>query len=203
MKQILQSLKTGMVELADIPCPKAGPGQLLIRTRSSLISAGTERMLVDFGKANLLDKARQQPDKVRMVLDKIRTDGLVPTLTAVKNKLDQPLALGYCNAGVVIDVGPGVQGVAVGDRMASNGKHAEIVNVPVNLCAKVPNGVSDDEAASIVQKIERASGHTVEATRSVDPKLIGGIVLQVGSHRLDASVRGRLNRLRHELVTRS
>lgn len=150
MKQILQSLKTGTVELADIPCPKAGPGQLLIRTRSSLISAGTERMLVDFGKANLLDKARQQPDKVRMVLDKIRTDGLVPTLTAVKNKLDQPLALGYCNAGVVIDVGPGVQGVAVGDRMASNGKHAEVVSVPAILCAKVPDGVSDEAAAFTV-----------------------------------------------------
>ena len=147
MKQILQSLKTGSVELVDIPCAKAGPGQLLIRTRSSLISAGTERMLVDFGKANLLDKARQQPDKVRMVLDKIRTDGLVPTLTAVQNKLDQPLALGYCNAGVVIAVGPGVQGFAIGDRVASNGKHAEVVSVPAILSAKLPDAVTDEAAA--------------------------------------------------------
>ena len=150
MKQILQSLKTGSVELADIPCPKARPGQLLIRSRASLISAGTERMLVDFGKANLLEKARQQPDKVRMVLNKIKTDGLVPTLTAVQNKLDQPLALGYCNAGVVIDVGQGVQGFAVGDRVASNGKHAEVVSVPAILCAKVPDGVSDEAAAFTV-----------------------------------------------------
>lgn len=150
MKQILQSLKTGSVELADIPCPKTGPGQLLIRSRSSLISAGTERMLMDFGKANLLDKARQQPDKVRMVLDKIKTDGLVPTLMAVQNKLDQPLAIGYCNVGVVIDVGPGVQNFAIGDRVASNGKHAEIVNAPAILCAKVPDSVSDEAAAFTV-----------------------------------------------------
>ncbi len=107
-------------------------------------------MLVDFGKANLLEKARQQPDKVRMVLDKIKTDGLVPTLTAVQNKLDQPLALGYCNAGVVIDVGQGVQGFAVGDRVASNGKHAEVVSAPAILCAKVPDGVSDEAAAFTV-----------------------------------------------------
>lgn len=107
-------------------------------------------MLVDFGKANLLDKARQQPDKVRMVLDKIKTDGLVPTLAAVQSKLDQPLPLGYCNAGVVIDVGPGVQGFAVGDRVASNGKHAEVVSVSAILCAKVPDSVTDETAAFTV-----------------------------------------------------
>lgn len=107
-------------------------------------------MLVEFGKAGWIDKARQQPDKVRMVLDKIRTDGLMPTMEAVFNKLGQPLPLGYCNVGVVADVGAGVSGFARGDRVASNGKHAEIVNVPVNLCAKVPDGVSDDEAAFTV-----------------------------------------------------
>lgn len=107
-------------------------------------------MLVDFGKANMLDKARQQPDKVRMVLDKIRTDGLMPTLTAVQNKLDQPLALGYCNAGVVIDVGPGVHGFAIGDRVASNGKHAEVVSVPAILAARIPEAVTDEAAAFTV-----------------------------------------------------
>lgn len=107
-------------------------------------------MLVDFGKANMLDKARQQPDKVRMVLEKIRTDGLMPTLTAVQNKLDQPLALGYCNAGVVIDVGPGVQGFTIGDRVASNGKHAEMVSVPAILSARIPDGVTDEAAAFTV-----------------------------------------------------
>ncbi|MEA3412264.1 MAG: bi-domain-containing oxidoreductase [Pseudomonadota bacterium] len=150
MKQILQNLKDGSTELAEVPCPRVADGELLIRTSRTLVSAGTERMLVDFGKANLLDKARQQPDKVRMVLDKVRTDGLMPTLETVRNKLDQPLPLGYCNAGTVIAVGEGVDGFRVGDRVASNGKHAEIVRVPKNLCAKVPDGVSDESAAFAV-----------------------------------------------------
>src|SRR5215470_10901369 len=127
MMQILQSLKTGTTEVLHIPSPCVTPGQLLIHTRASLISAGTERMLVEFGRANLLEKARSQPERVRQVLDKVRTDGLVPTLEAVRNKLDQPLALGYCNAGVVLEVGIGVTGFDVGDRVISNGPHAEIV----------------------------------------------------------------------------
>lgn len=150
MKQVLQSLKSGTIELADVPAPNAGAGALLVRTRVSLISAGTERMLIDFGRASWLDKARQQPDKVRQVLDKVRTDGLLPTLTAVRNKLDQPLALGYCNVGEVIAVGSGVSGFAVGDRVASNGKHAEIVSVPALLCARIPDGVDDEAAAFTV-----------------------------------------------------
>jgi len=112
MKQILQNLKTGATEVADVPCPRAGTGQVLIRSQVSLVSAGTERMLVEFGKAGLIDKARQQPDKVRMVLDKIRTDGLLPTIAAVRNKLDQPIAMGYCNVGEVLAVGAGVSGFA-------------------------------------------------------------------------------------------
>jgi predicted dehydrogenase/threonine dehydrogenase-like Zn-dependent dehydrogenase len=107
-------------------------------------------MLVDFGKAGWIDKARQQPDKVRMVLEKIRTDGLMPTIEAVMNKLDQPIALGYCNVGIVMAVGAGVTGFEVGDRVASNGKHAEWVAVPAILCAKVPDGVGDEEAAFTV-----------------------------------------------------
>lgn len=150
MKQVLQSLKSGQTEVADVPAPGPARGALLIRSARTLISSGTERMLVDFGKANLIDKVRQQPERVGMVLDKVRTDGLLPTLAAVQNKLDQPLPLGYCNVGRVIAVGAGVTGFAVGDRVASNGKHAEVVNVPVNLCAKVPDGVSDDAAAFTV-----------------------------------------------------
>lgn len=150
MRQILQDLSSGHTELAEVPCPSANLGQLLIRTRHSLISAGTERMLVEFGKANLIEKARQQPDKVRMVLDKIKTDGLLPTLEAVRNKLGQSLPLGYCNAGVVIEVGGGVTSFAVGNRVVSNGKHAEVVSVPTNLCARIPDSVSDEEAAFTV-----------------------------------------------------
>jgi len=107
-------------------------------------------MLVEFGKANLLDKARQQPDKVRMVLDKVKTDGILPTFEAVRNKLDQPLPMGYCNVGTVLEVGQGVTGFSVGDRVASNGKHAEVVCVPKNLCARVPDCVSDEAAAFTV-----------------------------------------------------
>lgn len=150
MKQILQSLKTGETEVADVPCPRPQPGHLLIRSSYTLVSAGTERMLVEFGKANLYDKARQQPDKVRMVLDKAKTDGVMPTIDAVRNKLDQPLAMGYCNAGVVMEAGAGVTGFSVGDRVASNGKHAEVVCVPKNLCAKVPETVSDETASFTV-----------------------------------------------------
>jgi predicted dehydrogenase/threonine dehydrogenase-like Zn-dependent dehydrogenase len=150
VKQILQYLKTGATEIVDVPAPACLPGHLLISTQRSLISAGTERMLVEFGQANLLAKARMQPDRVRQVLDKMRTDGLLPTLEAVFARLDQPLPLGYCNAGVVLEVGPGVTGFVVGDRVVSNGPHAEIVCVPQNLCARIPENVSDEDAAFTV-----------------------------------------------------
>jgi len=153
MKQILQNLKTGATKIEDVPCPAVGRGHVLIRTTASLVSAGTERMLVDFGKAGWIEKARSQPDKVRQVLDKIRTDGLMPTMEAVFNKLDEPLPLGYCNAGTVVQVmgdGPGLMGINVGDRVVSNGPHAEVVCVPRHLCAKIPDGVSDEEAAFTV-----------------------------------------------------
>ena len=154
MKQVLQNLRTGLTEVVDVPCPQGQPGQCLIQTRASLISAGTERMLVEFSQANLLQKARQQPDKVKQVLDKIRTDGLLPTLDAVFRRLDVPLPLGYCNAGVAVaSPGPppsvGLR-IEAGDRVVSNGRHAEMVSVPKNLCAKVPDGVSDEEAAFTV-----------------------------------------------------
>jgi len=115
-----------------------------------LVSLGTERMLVEFGKSNLLQKARQQPDKVKQVLDKMKAEGMLPTLEAVFNKLNQPLPLGYCNVGVVEAVGKGVHGFSVGDRVASNGNHAEYVCIPENLCAKIPDNVSDEEAAFTV-----------------------------------------------------
>jgi predicted dehydrogenase/threonine dehydrogenase-like Zn-dependent dehydrogenase len=185
MRQILQNLKTGATELVDVPCPAAGAGQLLIRTTRSLISAGTERMLVDFGRAGLFSKARQQPDKVRMVLDKVRTDGIIPTVAAVLNRLDQPVALGYCNVGVVIEVGAGVTGYAVGDHVACNGKHAEVVAVPVNLCARIPEGVSDEQAAFTVvgaialQGIRLAQPTLGETVVVTGLGLIGQIAVQL------------------------
>lgn len=150
MKQVLQNLRSGETTLAEVPAPGLGRGQVLIQTRASLISAGTEKMLVEFGQASLIGKAKAQPDKVKQVLDKIRTDGLMPTLEAVFNRLDEPLPLGYCNVGTVLEVGPGVTDLKPGDRVASNGPHAEIVAVPRLLCAKVPEGVSDEQATFTV-----------------------------------------------------
>lgn len=150
MKQIIQSFKTGETILEDVPAPLVGQGQVLIKTSMSLVSLGTERMLVEFGKASLIQKARQQPDKVKMVLDKIKTDGLLPTMETVFNKLGQPLPLGYCNVGRVIAVGEGVKDFKIGDRVASNGSHAEFVCVPQNLVAHIPENVSDEEATFTV-----------------------------------------------------
>ncbi|MDR1610873.1 MAG: bi-domain-containing oxidoreductase, partial [Candidatus Symbiothrix sp.] len=150
MLQIIQDLKSGQTLLEEIPAPQVREGCILIQTTHSLVSLGTERMLVEFGKANLIDKARQQPDKVKQVLDKIKADGLTPTLEAVFNKLGLPLPLGYCNTGKVIAVGKGVTSFQIGDRVASNGNHAEVVCVPQNLTVKIPDNVSDEEATFTV-----------------------------------------------------
>lgn len=150
MKQIIQSFKTGSTILEEVPTPEVGYGQVLIRTTKSLVSLGTEKMLVEFGKANLIQKARQQPDKVKMVLDKIKADGLLPTLETVFNKLDQPLPLGYCNVGIIEEVGAGVTEFKLGDRVASNGPHAEFVCVPTNLVSLIPSNVTDEEATFTV-----------------------------------------------------
>nr|WP_262694128.1 bi-domain-containing oxidoreductase [Kordiimonas aquimaris] len=119
---------------------------MLVQSITSLISAGTERMLVDFGRSGYLEKARQQPEKVKMVLNKVKTDGLVPTINAVRSKLDQPIPMGYSNVGRVVEVGSGVSGFKVGNLVLSNGSHAEYVSVPQNLCAKVPEGISTSDA---------------------------------------------------------
>ncbi len=147
MKQLLQDLSGGKTLIAQAPSPAAGAGQILINTTISLISAGTERMLVDFGKASYLEKARQQPDKVKMVLEKVQTDGLITTIDAVRSKLSQPLPLGYCNVGTVAQLGKGIDGFSEGDRVVSNGSHADRVRVAKNLCARIPENV-DDESAS-------------------------------------------------------
>ncbi len=185
MKQIFQNLKTGETELMDVPAPSVEAGHLLIRTHRSIISLGTERMLVEFGRANLLDKARRQPEKVRLVMEKIKVDGLSPTMEAVKSKLDQPLPLGYCNVGEVLEVGVGVKGFQAGDRVVSNGPHAEVVRVPANLCAQVPDGVSDDDAAFTVlaavalQGIRLAQPTLGEAFVVTGLGLVGLLALQL------------------------
>lgn len=150
MKQVLQNLRTGETRVEEVPAPVVSHNSVLIQTLATLISSGTERTLVEFGKASLIAKARSQPEKVQQVLDKIRTDGLLPTLEAVFSKLDEPMPLGYCNVGVVMEVGQGAAIFAPGDRVVSNGPHAEIVSVPKNLCAKVPENVTNEQAAFTV-----------------------------------------------------
>lgn len=147
MKQLFQNLGDGSLQITDVPCPAPAPGRLIIQAEVSLISAGTERMLLDFGRGSWLQKIKSQPDKVKQVRQKIKSDGLLPTLQAVRRKLAVPIPLGYSHVGRVVSVGPGVEGYETGDLVLSNGNHSEIVSVPVNLCAKVPAGVGSDEAA--------------------------------------------------------
>jgi predicted dehydrogenase len=172
MKQLLQDLTNGQSNIVEAPAPQVLPGSLLINTSVSLISAGTERMLVDFGKANLIHKARQQPDKVKMVLEKVQTDGLMSTIDAVRSKLAQPIPLGYSNVGVVSEVGTGVGGFKPGDRVVSNGRHADLVVVPRNLCAPIPDVVDDESAVFTV-----VASIGLQGIRLVKPTLGESIVV--------------------------
>lgn len=150
MKQIMQNMGSGETAVVETPVPACKAQQCLIKTSTSLISAGTEKMLVNFGKASYIQKARQQPDKVKEVLNKVKTDGLWTTIDAVRSKLDQPLPLGYCNVGVVEQVGNKVSQFKPGQRVVSNGYHAEVVAVSANLCAAIPDAVSDEAASFTV-----------------------------------------------------
>lgn len=154
MKQLVQSFKNGHISIVDVPIGEPGAREVQIRSKVSLISAGTERMLVSFGRASMIQKAKSQPDKVKQVLEKVKNEGLLDTIDAVSSKLEQPTPLGYSNVGVVINVGKDVNEFQVGDRVVSNGRHAEIVNVGVNLVDSVPNNVPSSLAAfSIVGSI--------------------------------------------------
>lgn len=150
MKQIIQDIKSGKTILEKVPAPSVGYGEILIKTKSTLVSLGTEKMLINFGKSGYIGKIKQQPEKFKLAINKIKSDGLKPTLEAIFRKLDQPIPLGYSNSGVVLDVGEGVKHIRKGDRVACNGFHAEIVSVPENLVAKIPSNVSYDEAAFTV-----------------------------------------------------
>lgn len=185
MRQVVQDLGSGTTSVLEAPMPAPEAGQLLIQTRASLLSAGTERMLVEFGRASMIDKARQQPERVAEVLNKMRTDGIRTTVEAVRSKLAAPLPLGYCNAGVVFEVGEGVNGFKPGDRVVSNGPHAEFVRVPLNLCARIPDSVSDDDAAFTVlaavglQGVRLAAPTIGEAFVVTGLGLVGLITVQI------------------------
>ena len=129
MKRVIQSLDTGKTDIENTPIPKVRSGEVLIKTKFSLISKGTEKMLVEFGKSSAISKAKQQPDKLKDVLNKLKTDGVKPTIEAVFNKLQYPLPMGYCNLGVVVGKGKGVKNFEIGDMVISNGNHAEYVSI--------------------------------------------------------------------------
>jgi predicted dehydrogenase len=151
MKQLLQNMRDGKATVEDVPAPKARRGTALVRTAASLVSAGTERMVVEFAEKSLVGKARSRPDLVRQVLDKARREGLVTTVQSAFNRLDQPLALGYSSAGTVVELGEDMPGFLVGQRVACAGGgyavHADYAVVPFNLLAPLPDNVDFESAA--------------------------------------------------------
>jgi predicted dehydrogenase/threonine dehydrogenase-like Zn-dependent dehydrogenase len=180
MKQVLQQARTGEIAVADVPAPQLLPGCVLVRIAASLVSAGTERASSEFARKNLLQKAQARPDLVREVIGKIRRDGLLSAVQAVRSRLDQPTALGYSSAGTVVEVGQGVTDIAVGDRVACAGAghavHAEVACVPRLLVAKIPDGasVSFDEAA-----FTTVGAVSLHGIRTADVKL-GDVVAVIG-----------------------
>src|SRR6185437_643879 len=152
MKQVLQSARTGKMEVAEVPVPVVAPGCVLVRIGASLVSAGTERASSEFASKNLLQKARSRPDLVRDVFAKVRRDGLLSAASAVRNRLDQPTALGYSSAGTIVEIGEGVSDLQVGDRVACAGAnyavHAEYAVIPRMLVARIPSAAVDFESAA-------------------------------------------------------
>ncbi len=151
MKQLLQNIKEGNAEIVEVPIPAIKSGHILVKNHASVVSSGTERMVVEFAEKNLLMKAKSRPDLVKQVLDKAQREGIIPTIQAALNRLDTPMALGYSSAGEVILVGEGVEDIKPGDRVACAGSgfacHAEYVLIPKNLFVKIPDSVSYEEAA--------------------------------------------------------
>lgn len=145
--QVIQPINGEATEVAEVPAPVCGPGQILISNRASVISAGTERSTIELARQSLVEKARQRPDHVRRVLEKLKQEGFANTLRQVRARLDQPMPLGYSSAGVVIEVGAGVREFKLGDRVVSNGSHAGVVTVGKNLVARIPDEVPFEHAA--------------------------------------------------------
>ena len=146
MKTLLNSFKDGNTFLLEVPLPKLKAGNILIRTTTSLLSSGTERMLVEFSKANLISKALKQPERVKDVIQKAKADGIISTYESIKSKLEDAIPMGYSNVGIVVEIGQDVKDFKIGDRVISNGSHSEYVSVPQNLCAKIPIEVNDETA---------------------------------------------------------
>ena len=189
MKQVLQYRRTGQTRVVEVPAPLTPAGGVLVHNRWSLISAGTERMLVEAGGAGLLSTARQRPDLVKQVVDKARRDGVGATVEAVRSRLDVAIPLGYSCAGTVVDVDPGVTEFQVGDRVACAGagqaNHAEIVGVARNLTVRVPDAVSLEDAAFVtvgavaLHGVRIADVRIGEACVVLGLGLVGQLTIQV------------------------
>ncbi len=189
MKQIIQSPRTGKLELAEVPAPALAPGFVRVHNHFSVVSPGTEKQAMDFARKSLVGKARSRPDLVKQVGRKLAQEGPLPTVRAVATRLDAPQPLGYSCAGVVAGVGEGVANFAVGDRVACAGagyaNHAEIVCVPENLVARVPDGVELEKAAfatlgAIAMQGLRVAGPTLgEVAALIGLGLVGQLTLQL------------------------
>lgn len=170
MKQVTQTLRTGYIEVNDVPIPNLNDKFVLVRNVASVISAGTEKTKIDMGRKSLLQKAKARPDLVKQVLNKIKSEGLKKTIQTVKSRLDAPSPLGYSCAGTVVAAGGLVEGVQPGDRVACGGadyaNHAEFVAVPKNLVVKIPEQVSDEEAA-----FTTVGSIAMQGVRLAEPKL--------------------------------
>jgi polar amino acid transport system substrate-binding protein len=189
MKQVIQSYRTGVLKVADVPAPGVEAGSVLVVTSASLVSIGTEKMVMDLAKKSLIGKARDRPDLVKKAIERIGRDGIVATVGAVRSKLDQPIPLGYSSVGTVVAVGDGVTGISTGVRVACAGakvaNHAEVNLVPQNLCALVPDGVIDEVAAFVtvgaiaLQGVRIANAALGEVFAVIGLGLIGQIALQL------------------------
>ena len=190
MKQVLQSARTGIIEVAEVPAPRAAPGCVLVRIAASLVSAGTERASAEFASKNLLQKAKSRPDLVHEVWNKIRRDGILSTASAVRNRLDQPSALGYSSAGTIIEVGEGVRDLKPGDRVACAGAnyavHAEYACVPRLLIARIPSSEVDFDSAAFttlgavaIHGFRTAGANLGDIVAVIGVGLLGQITVQV------------------------
>jgi len=178
MKQLLQNLRTGEGNVTEVPVPIVQPGRVLVRTAASLISAGTERALAELGQKGLLGKARERPELIGKVWEKVKTDGLVQALEGVRDKLDQSHAVGYSAAGIVIETAKDVIEFRAGDRVACAGtdyaSHAEVISVPRNLCLRLPDQLSFEEGA-----FGTVGAIALQAVRLAEPA-IGESVVVIG-----------------------
>jgi len=190
MKQVLQNARTGKIEVADVPMPRVLPGCVLMQIAASLVSAGTERASSEFASKSLSQKARSRPDLVRDVFNKIQRDGLLSAVSAVRTRLDQPAALGYSSAGVVIEVGEGISDLKIGDRVACAGAgfavHAEVACVPRMLVARIPSAdVNFDSAAFTtlgavaIHGVRTAEAKLGETVAIIGLGLLGQLTLQI------------------------